>query len=302
MFNISKVIIWGHKLHSHTHSYIHYGFFKAFQHLNYNVLWLDNDDILNDLNFDNSLFITEGQVDEKIPINESSYYVLHNCNGEKYKSISVKNIVVLQVYTNTKPKNALLIENQKMCFYANNGLFIPWGTDLLPHEIDEYILNYDKYILCDKKNCVLIGMPLYPWDDVVDYCKTHDIEYYQRGGFSKNNIDSLENVKYIQTSYISPAIQCLWQVENDYIPCRIFKNISYGKMGITNNKSVNELFDNKLIYDTNIHDLMHQSEIFEKQNYDDKKKIIIPLMHEVKNYHTYLNRIECIFFVLEKLK
>ena len=26
-----KIIIWGHKLHTHTHSYIHYGFYKAFK-------------------------------------------------------------------------------------------------------------------------------------------------------------------------------------------------------------------------------------------------------------------------------
>ena len=44
--NFNKIIIWGHKLHSHTHSYIHQAFNIAFTHLKYNVLWLDdNDDI-----------------------------------------------------------------------------------------------------------------------------------------------------------------------------------------------------------------------------------------------------------------
>ena len=28
---INKIIIWGHPLHSHTHSYIHNGFFIAFK-------------------------------------------------------------------------------------------------------------------------------------------------------------------------------------------------------------------------------------------------------------------------------
>lgn len=303
MDKISKIVIWGHKLHSHTHSYIHYGFLKAFEYLNYKVLWLDNEDNLDDYNFDNSLFITEGQVDEKIPINLSSYYILHNCNGEKYKSnksISQKNIVYLQVYTNTIPKNVILIENQKMCYYRGNDLFMPWGTDLLPFEIDEYIKNYDSYIKCDKKNCVLIGMTTHPWYEVESYCKMHNIQYFQKGGFS-NNINANENIKHVQLSYFAPAIQCLWQVENNYIPCRIFKNLSYGKMGITNNKIVNELFDNKLIYDENINNLMRKTEIFENQDYEVKKNIIIPLMNEVKQYHTYLNRIECIFHILKIL-
>ena len=31
--SIKQVVIWGHKLHTHTHSYIHYGFYKAFNKL-----------------------------------------------------------------------------------------------------------------------------------------------------------------------------------------------------------------------------------------------------------------------------
>lgn len=31
MTEIKKVVIWGHKLHSHTHSYIHNAFYNAFK-------------------------------------------------------------------------------------------------------------------------------------------------------------------------------------------------------------------------------------------------------------------------------
>ena len=41
---ITKVVIWGVKLHSHTHSYIHWAFERAFRHLGYTVYWLDNSD------------------------------------------------------------------------------------------------------------------------------------------------------------------------------------------------------------------------------------------------------------------
>jgi Lrp/AsnC family transcriptional regulator for asnA, asnC and gidA len=37
MDTIKKVVIWGHKLHSHTHSYIHNGFYIAFKHLGYDI-------------------------------------------------------------------------------------------------------------------------------------------------------------------------------------------------------------------------------------------------------------------------
>ena len=66
--NFNKIIIWGHKLHSHTHSYIHQAFNIAFTHLKYNVLWLDDNDDISNINFENVLFLTEHQVCKNIPI------------------------------------------------------------------------------------------------------------------------------------------------------------------------------------------------------------------------------------------
>ena len=33
-----KIIIWGYPLHSHTHSYIHAAFYKAFKYMNYDFI------------------------------------------------------------------------------------------------------------------------------------------------------------------------------------------------------------------------------------------------------------------------
>ena len=301
---IKKVILWGHKLHSHTHSYIHFGFKKAFEYLNYETLWLDNTDNIDNIDFTNSLFITEGQVDSKIPLLNNCYYVLHNCNLEKYyNNISFNNIILLKVYTNFKPTNSIKIENEELSFYDDNWLITTWATDLLPNEIQENInlLNDNKIINDEPKTLQFIGMPLYPWDLVDNFCKNNNILYRQCGGFSNNNVSSEENMKLIQSSYLSPAIQSKWQVDNHYIPCRIFKNISYGKIGITNNKGVYELFNRQVLFDTNIDELLKKSIIFENKTNDYKNHQITLLMEYVKNYHTYLNRIKCIFFLLNKL-
>ena len=66
-------------------------------------------------------------------------------------------------------------------------------------------------------------------------------------------------------------------------------------MGITNNEGVNLLFDNKLIYDSNIDNLIKKGLEFE--NNPEKNKIIKNLMIEVKNKHTYLNRINSILWL-----
>ena len=50
---------------------------------------------------------------------------------------------------------------------------------------------------------------------------------------------SLNDKKIIANSEIAPAIVGSWQKEHEYVPCRIFKNISYGKLGMTNSEIVN---------------------------------------------------------------
>ena len=94
----NKVVLWGHKLHSHTHSYIHWGFKRAFERLGYKVYWLDKKDKISNLDLSNAIFITEGQVDQGMPLLKSSFYVLHNCNNPRYRNfIKQGNAFNLQV-------------------------------------------------------------------------------------------------------------------------------------------------------------------------------------------------------------
>ena len=96
-----KVVIWGHKLHSHTHSYIHAAFYKAFNYLGYNTFWLDDSDLVDGIDFSSSLFITEGQVDKNIPLRADCRYILHNAYSAKYHDfLRSGNAIRLQVYTN----------------------------------------------------------------------------------------------------------------------------------------------------------------------------------------------------------
>ena len=291
-----RVIIWGHKLHTHTHSYIHYGFYKAFKHLNYDVYWIDEDDINSQCNskynFNNCLFITEGQVDKFIPINNSSIYILHNCNIEKYKNIDKK--FNLQVITKSDLEKYKFFKIDMASYYHGDLLMICWATDLLPEEIDKNILKVKTNIIKPKNILNFVGMPLYPWDEVQKWCLKNNITYNSFGGFNKTNVSSEKNIELIQESILAPAIQEPWQVENGYIPCRVFKNLSYGKMVQTNNNFVNEyLFDNKLLYEKDIHKLMDMGMKF------NNKKLLIELMENVRDNHTYINRIQSIIKFLE---
>ena len=39
---MKRVIIWGYKPHTHTHSYIHWSFFDGFKSLGYETYWFDD--------------------------------------------------------------------------------------------------------------------------------------------------------------------------------------------------------------------------------------------------------------------
>ena len=322
---INKVIIWGHTLHDHTHSYIHNAFYRAFRHMGYDTYWFSTEgennysDQSNPDNFENALFIVHGLVSSKLPLNDTSIYIAHNVEfigtnkkipkkHEKYKigeqkGIPVANIVSLQVYTKQAETQS------EECFRKNtyyskpphSCIFMPWATDLLPEEINTNITNLEKFDVGNVSN--FIGMPLAHHDEFRNELKKYNIVYRNYGGtFNKNsdlNKTIEENMKLIQESIIAPALQTQWQIDNGYIPCRIFKNISYGKMGITNNRSVNELFDGKLIYSDNIAELTKRGLAFEVTN-PNKNQIVKDLMEYVRDNHTYINRINCILEYLKK--
>jgi hypothetical protein len=321
--NLNKIIIWGHELHNHTHSYIHNAFYITFKHLGYNVYWFNEDgknnytENENIIDFNNCLYIVHGLESKNLPLNETSYYIGHNIEwvGNQYKiprnhnsinetlGIPFNNILSLQVYC-IRCLNEVNYENSKYYCHTNEKelIYIPWATDLLPHEIDENIKNLESFEIKNISN--FIGMPLEHNSQLNEVLKKYNIEYQNYGGtFNKNserNKSIEENMKLIQESIIAPALQTQWQKDNHYIPCRIFKNISYGKMGITNNETVYNLFDKKIIYSENIEELVNEALEFNKR--EDKFSIIKELMINVRDNHTYVNRINFILDFLQKYK
>jgi hypothetical protein len=316
---INKIVIWGHELHSHTHSYIHNAFYKAFKHMGYETYWLsDTEENSAKMDYKNTFFIIHGLVAKYVPENDSSVYLVHNTdclnynnkvsfseniNQEEYK-IPRKNVVSLQVYTKDCINRDIKDERYKNHYYLEppyQYIYFPWATDLLPDEIDNNIKNIDSLPKTNEVNYVGMMFDCPELNGLINYCETNNLEFNHYGGtFNMNselNKSLEENEKLIQGSIVAPAIQFDWQIKQNYIPCRIFKNISYGKMGVTNSSAVNELFDHKLIYSENVDELMDKATEFETLT--DKNTIVKELMREVRDNHTYINRCN---YVLEYLK
>ena len=300
---IKQVVIWGHKLHSHTHSYIHNGFFIAFHKLGFKTYYYDDKDDVSKHDFTNSLFITEHQVNKKIPLRQDCLYLTHYIDEGDYEGIPKENIIILKVslrdfIERDLNKNITHVElsfGQKWEYHAvdENGyncLYMYWATDLLPEEIDTNIREIHNIRVERVVN--FIGSITDQWIQFYRMCLANGIPFNQYGATfntnSERNVSITDNMKLIQRSLIAPALQTDYHLQTRYIPCRIFKNIFYGKMGITNNIIVNELFDNRLIFDTDLNELIKKG--FEFETHKDKIEVITELMKYVRDNHTYMNR------------
>ena len=299
--HVKKVILWGHKLHSHTHSYIHWGYSRAFKHMGYETHWLDNQDNVTNFDFSNSLFITAGSVDQDIPIRDDCFYVIHNCDQAKYRHlISSGRAIILQVYTHDcldRKEPAL-----SRCFHYDLRqpvIYMPWATDLLPYEIEtnkKKIANIRKNETATFVGTITPGIPFDNNKQIEPFkraCKEHDITFKQEGSCNRSMDD---NIQCVQQALLAPSLQGWWQCEKGYIPCRIFKNISYGAMPITNSKAVYELLNKKIIYHPDSYQLgLEAIKRVKTWSLEDQ----YALMDVVKEKHTYLNRIESLFQFFE---
>ena len=328
-----KIIIWGYPLHTHTHSYIHAAWYKTFSSLGYETYWFADNAHPKDFDYSNCLFITEGYADSQIPINSTSTYFVHICvNPQKYLNAGAR---VIDIRFNVSEINdcnySIVVDKSKLdkidccSFYEKNAndfvlshqfkkgiqgyeaLYLSWATDLLPQEF-----NYEDAKIERENKIYWIGsIAESNRNEIQKFMKSlqkYNVEFVHNDPWS-NPLDSNAAKHYVQKSLIAPDIRgsANRRVVNEkvdtgsnhkligYIPCRIFKNISYGQLGITNSKAVRDLFDGNVIYSDNEEELLELSLPHIKNI-----NLIKNQMDYVKENHTYINRVNSILKVYNK--
>ena len=303
-----KFGIWGLEHYTHTHSYIHYAFEKAAKQLGWDVEWVQDTleiGVFFSESSDEYLFLTVGISDKYIPINPNAFYILHNCEAAQYTSIPEKNKLIIQVYTvDVDSRDIIQLPGKKYEFWQPNGnvFYMPWATDILPDEINENIENVksgkipnrskkDAMFLGTVNNCFEFGNI----DEITKFdigCRNLGIQLLLANSTS---IDQNTSINLLQEVYITPSIVGTWQKRQGYIPCRIFKTISYGQLGVTNSKQAYEITDRLGIYSEDEAELCSKAvEVLEGINAIER---ITDAMKLVRDHHTYINRLESIQFI-----
>lgn len=334
--NFNKIIIWGFPLHSHTHSYIHGGWYKAFKHLGYETHWFHDGyhpTVESDFDYGNALFITEGYADSKIPIINSSIYFVHVCiHPEKYLGKVARLIEIRYLVDNIRDYNYEYTLDKSKCtkisdatyyekLHDNSGLrnshnnpspmeyeciYTCWATDLLPHEIQ----IDDANIPHRRDNCIY-------WCGSYDKHNNPELHKFLDAAATTgvgvvfnnpwNNPLSYEKVQELTLkSYMSPDIRCSGDQNKITIgetgTCH--KQIGYIPCRVLKAISYGLL---GITNSRHVWELLERKVIYnddEKQLFFDALKEIenVELIKEqmkiVKENHTYISRINDLLKVL----
>lgn len=323
-----SIIIWGFPLHTHTHSYIHAMWCKVFKALHKQTYWLHNDMIVPEhVQFKNSIIITEGYADDKIPIDPSCVYFVHKAiNPDKYLSQGARLIEIrfhlneihddsndyklddgthniIQLSDQTKYEklynNAGLHISKRGSYIKNmnyEAIYIYWGTDLLPHEF-----NFDDINIIPENVIYYIGTPTNSYNShyFQDVCKKCNIQFVSINPWH-NPISFEETKTLMQRSLICPdfrptgtqyhiekfGLKNGWNMlENGYLPCRVLKAMSYGKLGITDSANVKQILGDSVIYHPDMLELFKLC----MEKHSDKDFIHRGMKH-IQDNHTYIHR------------
>jgi hypothetical protein len=319
-----QVVVWGFPLHTHTHSYIHGAWVKAFRHLGVTVHWFHDKEYPREFDYSNTCFITEGWADDNIPINASSTYFVHIAkNPAKYLDVGARLIEirynVLEIhdfnYDYALPTNATQISSTTLyekvpddrAVASKRGravdtrpyevVYMAWATDLLPHEF-----NYDDASASHERVIHYIGSisPDHPVRQFALEAGKAGIPVQHTDPWS-TPVSYEENIALMKKSYCAPDFRTHGSrdqydkhgkmngtnhLDIGYIPCRVFKSISYGHTGITNSLRVKELLGDHVEYAPTPADVLP---IVERRKNDVEWRKAA--MKHVAENHTFVQRI-----------
>lgn len=294
--------MWGAKRPYNSFGHIHESLLRVLKSLGKEAYWFEDGDNISEVDFENTLFMTQNCVYSGVPQRKDCFYIVHNMrypsvegatdfcgpyfDGLKSLGYNVHRLI------NKYSSDVKEVAPQIFFEESERTISFRWGTDLLPHEIEankplkafnseSRVFNYVGSLDTAKVDSIT---------NFVKACRENGIEYHQYGGFSGGPVVSIaDHVRLIKESYMTPAFQATGEIEHGWISDRLIKNISYGQMGITCSKFVNDFFGSRLIFNTDAYRLFYDAK---ERLQSMPVKELHDLMDEVAKNHTYLNGID----------
>jgi tRNA U54 and U55 pseudouridine synthase Pus10 len=173
-----------------------------------------------------------------------------------------------------------------------------WATDLLPDEIDQV----EPELFDESRDSIyFIGTP--NGQNILEFkniCERHGKYFRNPGGwsgiYSNSAPDINQNIQMVRDSYISVDIRdAPHLVQGRYYPCRLFKNISYGRWTGSNHPEIADVFGEHFTTDSNLENL-YQKLVEDSRNCTEEK--MRSAMSFIRDGHTYVSRLKDMFAIL----
>ena len=295
-----KYVIWGlRSSKSDTFRHIMRHYYETFQALGLNVVWVDDEAASKDIITPRSLVICPNMAAEHLPIVPGASYCLHNFHTIKtdyHKLIDPKLNIRLQVYTD-EAKQADQKWNAVTYFDTKTRtLYQPWGTNLMP----------DKFLeptFCKWPIMFWVGSI---WNDEQNQGNLQEIAELRRvlrqhHIFFKQlkNVSDETNIKAVRHSRIAPAIGGSIQVRTNLCPCRMFKNISYGQLGISNIQKFTEIMGDSSVYEGSMAATIERALKLSPEEY---KATTAAQQKIIAQDHTYVSKLAKIMRAFDEIK
>lgn len=292
--NFNKVVIWGFRTKWHTHRFIFQAYYENLKKCGIPVVWVDdevksrsiiepNDLILSASGMHGKMVPEKKSLDDyALPIRNDVFYCLHAENDYFAEKIDFNRSIKLKFYSN-EAKQYPEIYTAVHFDDKTRTLYQPWGTNLLPDE-------FKKPIFCRNKFVFWIGSI---WKgkqgegNISEIAKLRNIlKSYKLKLIPVRFVPNFINVFLVRHSRLAPAIGGLIQVKTNYLPCRMFKNISYGQLAFSNIDKFNDIFKDCNIYNNDMEQIINEVLSLKKEAYLDliKKQQAICKKYTVANH------------------
>ncbi len=300
-----RLIIWGLKQVYHTHRHIHQAFYKNAKKLGYETLWLEDDK-------KNQTYIQPGDViiasevtgkmipkkntfeDYHLPVRNDVSYCLHNYSDVFKSKLEKHTYINLSVYSKLAETADTQLDTARYFDTKTRTLYQPWGTDLLVSEFKKPVYNKNRFVFwigsiwnnaTNQGNILQI-------QKLKEVLRAYSIRFIQL-----RFIPDMLNIFFIRRSRIAPAIAGQYQVDINYLPCRVFKNISYGQLGITNVQKFTDILGSDYI----IQDKKPLEQVITNVLHMDKNTYMKEVKRQQKSIATYTYK-ESIEYILRCLQ
>lgn len=224
-------------------------------------------------------------------------YVLHNFapSHPVWDGLDETRVLRLQVYTSAAEQYGVPWGLVRRYDRAGRILFQPWGADLLADEFRTPVFNGHS------REVPFVGSI---WDDegmgnVNAIKELKEILFAHRIVFRHYvHVSDEENVVAVRAGRLAPAVTGVWQVEQDYLPCRVFKNVSYGALALTNVPKFREIFSGCFAGRGSISQIITDALALQENDYLE----LVRAQQEVVTHYTYKESLESIERALEEGK